>query len=701
MTVEWETEPVPADWTGGPPTFVWLAGHATGKGAHRFDLAVDGKKALSFRTSADSSRREWRETGLDGISLSVRDGHGRPVRRALRLHVARGARLALSGPGRPLRIEVTGEKAGSNDWFMVFRDDLRRDVWARSEQALVRKEGRLFQMVRVEASHLGAPAGAVVSCGDAAQARLELKLGYNALEFLVPAVDERSASPIEVALDDGSVRRGELAVQAGRAPRDLAPAPLARRHRLLGSPARRREEPLEILPGGDRAGREDGRAPRGRALQVEHRAGLGGRDVLPPGRRGREGGLHRGHAATARSGSRPRWHGRPDGPLPSRGARPSDRVRPEPGRIRPACPSTRSWSPTSPANRWSFVPALALAGIKYVSSGPNYMPSLFDGGDRIGWTLEGLGRQAVLLALAFGPGAGPLLDGRPRLFLVPRPQHGLARQGPELPTSSSTWTSSPEKGYPYSMVQVRYTVGGDNGPPDPELRGLRGGHGTRPTPRRKIVIATASEMFAEFERRHGALVPEVRGDFTGYWEDGAASTAKETAMARTSAGRLVQAEALVVDPGPAGLPRRRRTRRPGVRSSSSASTPGARRTASRTRTARAPRAQWEYKKAFAERAERMSNELLAEAAGRRRGARRRTRPAGRRRRQHLLVGQDGPRPRPAPALRRGRRPGSRTRRGAAVPSQRLRYGRAGLRRPGRAGIRGPALLRLPRDGRTR
>ena len=42
MSAEWETEPVPAEWTGRPATFVWLAGLATGKGAHRFDLAVDG-----------------------------------------------------------------------------------------------------------------------------------------------------------------------------------------------------------------------------------------------------------------------------------------------------------------------------------------------------------------------------------------------------------------------------------------------------------------------------------------------------------------------------------------------------------------------------------------------------------------------------------------------------------------------------------
>jgi hypothetical protein len=59
--------------------------------------------------------------------------------------------------------------------------------------------------------------------------------------------------------------------------------------------------------------------------------------------------------------------------------------------------------------------------------------------------------------------------------------------------------------------------------------------------------------------RHGDRLPEVRGDWTPYWEDGAGSSAAETALNRASSERLTQAEALWAMLAPAHYPASRFT----------------------------------------------------------------------------------------------------------------------------------------------
>ncbi len=96
--------------------------------------------------------------------------------------------------------------------------------------------------------------------------------------------------------------------------------------------------------------------------------------------------------------------------------------------------------------------------------------------------------------------------------------------------------------YPYEMFQLPYTLG-DNGPPDPTLSDfVRQWNDRYATPR--LILATHEQMFEEFEKRYGSTLPVVQGDFTPYWEDGAASTAAETALSRAAADRLIQGEAL-------------------------------------------------------------------------------------------------------------------------------------------------------------
>ena len=69
MRVEWEGEAAPP----GPPdervTFLWHAGTASGSGAHRFALSINGQACATFTSGRDITDREWTRQGEGGASL--------------------------------------------------------------------------------------------------------------------------------------------------------------------------------------------------------------------------------------------------------------------------------------------------------------------------------------------------------------------------------------------------------------------------------------------------------------------------------------------------------------------------------------------------------------------------------------------------------------------------------------------------------
>jgi hypothetical protein len=183
---------------------------------------------------------------------------------------------------------------------------------------------------------------------------------------------------------------------------------------------------------------------------------------------------------------------------------------------------------------------MAQAGVKYFSFAPNYF-------DRMGGTMKEWqnkpfwwkgpdGKQRVLCwCPSRGYALGHLIgDGE-----------ALARFIPDYLVELET------SGYPYDITHLRWNVHGDNGSPDEKVADVvRDWNARYVWPR--LTISTTAAAFREFERRYGDKLPEFSGDYTPYWEDGAASSAQETGWNRASAERLVQAETLwaIRNPGP-------------------------------------------------------------------------------------------------------------------------------------------------------
>jgi alpha-mannosidase len=198
-------------------------------------------------------------------------------------------------------------------------------------------------------------------------------------------------------------------------------------------------------------------------------------------------------------------------------------------------PVTSAMITDVPGYTWGIVPAFAHSGVKYFSIGPN-------GGDRIGHTIAAWGDKPFWW---IGP------NGQDKV-LVWMTGTGYYRVFSSDDNLLQYLGSLEEKNYPYDFVQVRHCLG-DNGAPDVNFADtVKQWNDTHAYP--KLVIATTDDMFRDFEARYGDKLPTAQGDFTPYWEDGAASSALETAMNRASADRLTQAETLFAMFNPKAYP---------------------------------------------------------------------------------------------------------------------------------------------------
>ncbi len=190
-----------------------------------------------------------------------------------------------------------------------------------------------------------------------------------------------------------------------------------------------------------------------------------------------------------------------------------------------------------PAYTWGLASVLAMSGVRYFSMGINYGWNLFRGDweDKPIWWRSPDGVHKVLCWLPYEGYAMSLVSNmKDERVMMDR----LAQME--------------QSGYPYDIVQWRWSRE-DNGAPDLSICDwVRDWNAKHAYP--KLVIATGSEAFRAFEAQYGSRIPTVGGDFTPYWEDGAASTARETAINRSAAERLSQAEALFAMLRPGAYP---------------------------------------------------------------------------------------------------------------------------------------------------
>ncbi len=545
MFIEWETEYIPENFQEEQATFVWIAGisHDPGK---RFNLYIEEEYLLSFYTS---SHKEWKVMGKNGAEMMFRatmvDAYGDSFGYMY---------LKLPKPfvviGKALKIKVVGEDAGTRDWYMTFEQDIQNSIKFNPEPVLFHKNGKLVQSVLVEIIYMGRPAKASIHIDGNKAFQTSLDLGFKSLRVPVLPVEDDTILEAEVVIEDETVRKDTLYLQ----------------------PVQKFE--IYLLP---HSHYDVGYTEL--QTEVEHKHWRYFEQAIEMSRK----------TDSYPEGSQFRWNIEVLWAVESYLKQSSDEKRKEfieavnkgwlglqglyANELTGLCSPEELFQLVDYARRlreeygfaidsamitdipgytWGLVPALAQTRIKYFSSGPNYIPPLPHQGDRIGYTIEEWGDRPFYWVSP---------SGEERILIwVAGKGYSLFHDWISGPISKNKGkpvvdyiTQLMEKNYPYDMLQLRYTIKSDNGPPDPNLASfVKEWNEKYVSPR--LIISTASDMFREFEERYGDVIPSVRGDFTGYWEDGAASTARETALVRNAADRLVQGETLWTMLSPENFP---------------------------------------------------------------------------------------------------------------------------------------------------
>ncbi len=536
MAVEWEGEPAPPGPPDEPISYLWHAGLNSGKsGGHRFTLAVNDNPPLVFTTSLTAADREWTVRGSGGETLSFVTARVTAFGERFGF-MALTAPRAYFGSGAP-RFRVVGEAAGSIDYYLGPEERIAAWTRVEPEEAEFADGSRAL---RVEISHLGAAAPAEVRSGGATLWSGTVALGYRRVEVTVPAA-AGARLPVAVAVGGREAFAGtlELAPVAARELRllphshvdvgysDPQPEVERKQWRNLRDAVALAHETAAFPPEARFRWNVEGlwyvESYLAQAAPEEREAFLAAVRDGSIGLQANATGVLTGLCS------------------PEELRRLTDGAR----RLRAAygVPPIRSAMQSDvPGVSWTAVAALAQAGVRYLSSGPNYFPGLPGGGDRVGSTLEALGDRPFWWVSPSG-------EERVLFWMAGRGYssfHGLAAGSvPDLVELEllDLARELTRKAYPFELAQVRYTIGGDNGPVDRDLPAfVRAWNERYRTPR--LALDTAESLFAEMERRHGAALPALAGDMTPYWEDGAVSTAAEEASARASARRLAQAQAL-------------------------------------------------------------------------------------------------------------------------------------------------------------
>jgi alpha-mannosidase len=532
-SISWETDPMPEK-PNGFAQFIWLAGieyagFTEEPASHNFDFLINGQLWFTFRNSKDDkAKKGWAFFGRGGSSLAFNTTMSDKAGDLFGYMVLKVPAKDFP-PGKPLLLEVRGDNSGSPDWYMTFQHTFNFAPKVTAEPALVRESDREMQSLRLSLDNLIAgrtvdlrtPTGEIID--------RPLKIGANVLQIAIPVVKAPENVAIRFLMNGQPVQTDTVRIEPVKRKEIYL---LSYSHNDIGYTDLQADVERKQWKNLDQAMqliRQTQDYPQDARYKWNmetiwalesflNQASSAQREELFADVREGSIGLSALYAnmltGLANADEMPHFFDF------------ARRLRNE-----HQIPMTTAVTSDVPGFSWGLVSALTQSGVKYFATAPN-------SGDRIGYTLQAWGDKPFYWASQSGE--EKVLTWMAGASYSSFHEGSLSQLGDEK--IMKLLRKLDESSYPYDMVQLPYTLA-DNGPPDPTLSDfVRQWNERYVAPR--LIIATHEQMFREFERRYGATLPVMQGDFTPYWEDGAGSTAYETALNRAAADRLIQGQTL-------------------------------------------------------------------------------------------------------------------------------------------------------------
>lgn len=538
MAIEWETEAIPADIKGDYAYFIWIGSYSTytGSGERKYDLSINGKSCLTFHSSKEPG---WKKSAPDATELTFQFIHEDMARDANGYFYLR-VPLAKYKPGESLRLRVVGEKARVSDWYMTFMYDMKdRSVEVLALPLLKKENNILSQAVFVSINYLGSKGKATVNVEGAKPVSAKLQMGANNFEFAVPAVDQEKPITVNISIDGKPLDPIQTLLKPVKmktiyllphSHHDIGYTDV--QTNVLKKQVRNINDALDLIK------KNDMYPPEARFrwnVEVLWSVETFLETATPEKRQEFVDAVKNGYI-----GLQGTYLNMLTGIM-----RPEEQFRlmGYAGKLREqyGLGINSAMITDVPGLSWSMVLVLAQSGIKYFSDGPN---GPYTGGDRVGpsnhnwadrpfyWTSPSGQEKILFWMTGFGYGS---------LFKGISPQNPSRSENLKSLVNYFNWLD--KISYPYEIIQMRHTVNGDNGTVDPDLStDVKNWNEKYISPR--FVVATSEQMFDDFEKRYGDIIPSFTGDFTPFWEDGASSSAYELGLTRRASEKLARAEAL-------------------------------------------------------------------------------------------------------------------------------------------------------------